>query len=120
MGRMVAHPQDVVDHGRDPCAGPHLPAKPEGFGPPSQEAWDRGPLLDAQPWFATWGRVSAQCFSALLSCPCEPLAHGPRRHAECRRDIPLLPALLVEFPRPKPTTFLPVPRLSRGCGAHAS
>ena len=109
MGRVVAHAKDAFDHGRYPRRGPNISAKAESLGTFGQDGRDLCPLLRAQPWSTTRGRVPAQCFDTLLSGPLEPLAHRPGGYAECRSDIALLPALLVEFPGPKPTAFLPGP-----------
>jgi hypothetical protein len=108
MCRMVAHAKDIVDHVRYPRPGPNIPAKTEGLGTLGQDRGDLCPLLGAQPWLTTGGRVSAQCLDTLLSCQLKPLAHCPGCHAECRSDIALPPALFSEFPSPKPAPFLPV------------
>ncbi len=109
MSRMIAHPKDILEDGRNSCSLPAIPMEAIGFGTLGQHLRDLRPLLVRQPRLGTGGRITAQRFDSSFSCSFEPLAHCAGCYAEGLCDTALLPALLLQFPSPEPSAFPPVP-----------
>ncbi len=119
MSLVVTDAKGLLDHPGYSGSRPYLSNEAIVLGSLGEEGRDLGKLCLGQPWSGTGGRMTAKSLYALLPCPLDPLADSSLAHAKGLGDVDLLPALLLQFPGSEATTFLPVFRFDRCCGAHA-
>ena len=117
---MVVDAKLPFDHHGYAGGSPDCAPKAEGLRPALQQMRQTCKLLGRQPGLGTRSRMAVQCLDALVLCGLQPLADCPRCNAQCSRNLAPLPALTVEFPRPEPTTLLPVVGLNWSCLCHDS
>ena len=120
MRRVIVDAILPCDHAGYAGGRPYGTPKAEGLRPPLQQVGQMGKLLGRQLGLGTRSGVAAQCLDPLGSGPREPLADRSRCDTQRSGDSALLPALLVEFPRPEPTTFFPVVGLDWFCLSHTT
>src|SRR5436190_8731053 len=108
MGGMILNPEHVLDHVSDPCRGPDIAAKAEGFGPFRQFVGQLRHLLFGQFWFCPRWRLMPQGLDSLRSRLFEPLAHCSLAHAEGFGYVFLFPSSFLQFLRTHASGFAPV------------
>jgi hypothetical protein len=98
MPGMVGNPIFELKHSGNPPAGPDVPPKAIGFGPPLQELGQAGELFGREPARGAGGWTVAQGIWAPLACTLHPLTDSAFADAERFGDLALGPALLLEGP----------------------
>ena len=114
MGRMIAHPEHVLNHGCDPRCGPDLAMKSEGFGSFGQLLGQLRQLLSRQFWGGSRRWLMFQGLRSLHSRLFEPLAHCAFADAQRTSDVSLLPVLLCQVPGTETAIFFPIMGLEVG------
>ena len=120
MRRVVPDAKGALAQRRDALGGPHVAQEAVGFGTLLQQAHQLSFLLGGQPGRGAGGHPMGQGLGASFTRPLEPLAHRPRRDAQCCGNRAAAPALLVQGPGAEPPPLVHL--LAGGCyaDAHAS
>jgi hypothetical protein len=108
MGRMIAHPEHVLHHGRDPRCSPDLTTKSEGFGSFGQFLRQLRQLLSRQFWGGSRRWLMLQRLRSLYSRLFEPLAHCAFTDAQRFGDVFLFPSGFMQFPCAHASCFAPI------------
>jgi hypothetical protein len=120
VSRVIPHPKLLLNEGGHPWVGSHLPPEPEGFGTPSQQLRQLGPLFRRQPGVGAGDGTAAQRHdAAFFPSPLKPLAHRTGGDAQGGSDILLLPPGLVEFIGTEAAAFAPTDDLVNEGLVHA-
>ncbi len=106
---MVAHTEVAPDHRGHPFGGPHIATEAMRLCSTDQQARELCPLVRAQPRPHAWWWLSGQrLHAASLTRPLHPLTDRPFTHSQCRGNIVLRPALLLQRPGAFAPLFAPV------------
>jgi hypothetical protein len=105
--RVVCDAEGAPDHFGDPLARPNLPTESVCYCSPLHQRGELRQLLRRQPWLPTRRGMPAQPLNSLFAASFEPLTHCSRRYAQCRGDVLLFPALLLQLPGAPPPSFAP-------------
>jgi hypothetical protein len=98
---VITDPEGPLDQRGDPRGGPDVATEAVGFGAFRQECGELAALLGRQAMGRTRGDAAAQGLFASFPRPFQPLADRSLGDPQRRGDVPLLPALLGQFPRPE-------------------
>ncbi len=107
---MVRHAEHPFDDSGNALGGPYITQKPECFGPLGQHRHEFRPLLWRKTWLGARSRTAAQARGATLAPALEPLTDGTLGDAERRRNLRLLPAVLVQRPGAAAAARTPIGR----------
>lgn len=120
VSAMMLNAEGALDELSNTAGGPEVAEEAMLLSALLQKRTELLQLLVGELGLLALMRDGQQSVGAMLAGFLEPLAHGSFRHAQSHRDVNLLPAQLLQRPRPFAPLFAPVACLLFSCSAHSS